>query len=276
MPTSSATLQKIKKSTNYINNLVDSRPTTGIILGSGLGAFADEIEIIKDIPYDQIPFFPKTSIEGHAGSLLFGHYRNIPLMIMNGRVHYYEGYSMQEITYPIRVFKYLGIETLLLSNAAGGMNPDFEIGDLMVIEDHINMMPNPLIGEHNPEFGERFPDMSKPYDRELIRIAFESGKKLSISLKQGCYVAVTGPTYETPAEYKFYRTLGGDAVGMSTVPEIIVAHQMGIKCFAVSVITDLGIPGKIEYLTHDMVKEAAEATEPRLAMLFKELIEVMT
>jgi len=266
-------LQQIRKSTDYINKLTDLKPVIGIILGSGLGAFTSEFEIEKEIPYDQNPHFPTTSIAGHKGVLLFGRYKNKTLLIMQGRVHFYEGYSMQEITYPIRVFRYLGIETLLLSNAAGGMNPDFEIGDLMVINDHINMMPNPLIGPHETQFGERFSDMSEPYDGTLIKQAFSFAEKLSISLKQGCYIGVTGPTYETPAEYKFFKTIGGDAVGMSTIPEVIVAHQMGIKCFGISVITDLGIPGKIEYLTHEIVQKTAREAEPKMAKLLKQMIE---
>ncbi len=266
-------LQQINESVHCINNLACVKPTIGIILGSGLGAFSDEIEIAKEIPCHQIPHFPETSTNGHKGALLIGHYKGKTLLIMQGRTHFYEGYTMQEITYAIRVFKYLGIETLFLSNAAGGMNPDFKIGDLMVITDHINTMPNPLIGSHVPEFGDRFPDMSEAYDKALIDQAFISAKNLSIPLKQGCYVAVTGPTYETPAEYKFFRLMGGDAVGMSTVPEVIVAHQMGIKCFALSVITDLGVPGKIEYLSHEMVQHAAAEAEPKMAMLLKHMIK---
>ncbi len=273
MQPSQTILQQIRKSTGYINELTKLKPDIGIILGSGLGAFINEIEIEKEISYKQIPYFPTSSIDGHKGTLLFGRYKNKTLLIMHGRVHFYEGYSMQEITYPIRVFKYLGIKTLFLSNAAGGMNPDFEIGDLMVIKDHINIMPNPLIGPHKQQFGERFPDMSEPYDQTLIRQAFSYAEKLSIPLKQGCYIGVTGPTYETPAEYKFFKAIGGDAIGMSTIPEVIVARQMGIKCFGISVITDLGIPGKIEYLTHEIVQKAAGAAEPMMAKLLKALIE---
>ncbi|MGD2034891.1 MAG: purine-nucleoside phosphorylase [Bacteroidales bacterium] len=265
-------LQKINESAAYIDKQSTLKPAIAIILGSGLSAFANEIEITKEVPFQNIPHFPQTSVDGHRGTLLFGLYRNIPLLILQGRVHYYEGYTMQEITWPVRVFKHLGISTLLLSNAAGGMNPDFETGDLMVITDHINMMPNPLIGKHEPAFGARFPDMTETYDRTLTELAFSSAKKLGLTIRKGCYVAVTGPTYETPAEYKYFRIIGGDAVGMSTIPEVIAAHQMGIKCFALSVITDLGVPGKIEFLTHEMVKQAAEAAEPRLAMLLKEMI----
>ena len=273
MQSSPTTLQQIKKSTDYINKLTSSKPVIGIILGSGLGAFINEIEIEHEIPYEQIPNFPTSNIEGHRGSLIIGRYKNKTLLIMQGRVHFYEGYSMQEITYPVRVFKYLGIKKLFLSNAAGGMNPDLKIGDLMVINDHINMMLNPLIGSYEPKFGERFPDMSQPYDKSLIQQAFSVAKEIALPLKQGCYVGVAGPTYETPAEYKFFRAIGGDAVGMSTIPEVIVARQMGIKCFGISVITDLGIPGKIEQITHEMVQRNAGEAEPTMAILLKKMIE---
>ncbi|MBA7521399.1 Purine nucleoside phosphorylase 1 [subsurface metagenome] len=269
-------LQQIKKSIAFINNLTDIKPTVAVILGSGLGAFTKDLETEIEIPFHQIPHFPETSVEGHKGALLFARHKGTPVLVMKGRVHFYEGYSMQEITYPVRVFKYLGIRSLLLSNAAGGMNPDFNIGDLMVITDHINMIPNPLVGKHTPEFGQRFPDMSQPYDQSLIDLAFSNAKKLSIQLKQGCYVSVTGPTFETPAEYRFFRVIGGDAVGMSTVPEVIVACQMEIRCFALSVITDLGVPGKIEYVTYKMVQQAAAEAEPRIASLFKSMIEVIS
>ncbi|MBN2522122.1 MAG: purine-nucleoside phosphorylase [Bacteroidales bacterium] len=265
-------LQKIKESVACISKQTTIKPQVAVVLGSGLGDFVHEVEVKLKIPYSQIPYFPVPGVDGHEGALLFAFHKQVPLVIMQGRAHFYEGYSMDEVTYPLRVFKYLGIDTLFLSNAAGGMNPDFKIGDLMVIADHINMMPNPLVGEHVPEFGSRFPDMSEAYNKKLIEQAFSSAKKLPVQLKKGCYIAVTGPTYETSAEYRFFRTIGGDAVGMSTVPEVIVAHQMGIKCFAMSVITDLGVPGKIEYLTHEKVKKAAQDAEPKLAMLLKDMI----
>lgn len=242
-------------------------------MGSGLGAFSKEIDIQERIPYSDIPFFPVSDVEGHEGVLLFGSYGNTQLVIMQGRVHFYEGYSMQDITYPVRVLKYLGIDTLLVSNAAGGMNPNFKVGDLMIISDHINLMPNPLIGKHESEFGDRFPDMSQVYDPKLIQTAMETARKLNINLHTGCYVAVTGPTYETPAEYNYFRTIGGDAIGMSTVPEVIVARQMHLTCFAMSVICDLGIPGKIEQLTHKFVQEKAKEAEPQMAKIFKNLIQ---
>ncbi len=180
---------------------------------------------------------------------------------------------MQEVTYPVRIMRYLGVDKLLLSNAAGGMNPKYAVGDLMIISDHINLMPNPLIGKHFPEFGPRFPDMSNCYEESLIEAAEKTALELNINIKKGCYIAVTGPTYETPSEYRYLRKIGGDAVGMSTVPEVIVARQMGISCFAMSVITDLGIPGAIEPISHEMVKRAAEKAEPELASIFKKVIE---
>jgi purine-nucleoside phosphorylase len=265
-------LQKIRKSIVYINNRISIKPSIGIILGSGLGGFIEEFSIQNKIPYSKIPHFPEAGIDGHEGALLFTEFKGKDLVIMQGRIHHYEGYSMEEVTYPVRVLKYLGIDTLLLSNAAGGMDPDFHIGDLMIISDHINLMPNPLIGKHYSEFGPRFPDMSVAYDKNLIALAEKIAMELSIEIRKGIYVGVTGPTYETPAEYEYLRKIGGDAVGMSTVPEVIVAHQMGIRCFGMSVITDLGVPGKIEYLSHEVVKTAAEKAEPKLAAIFRKMI----
>ena len=193
-------------------------------------------------------------------------------MAMQGRFHYYEGYSPQEVTFPVRVMKDLGISHLFVSNASGGVNPDFKIGDLMIIDDHINLIPNPLIGPHDPEFGARFPDMSDTYDQELIKKAMAIGNQYKIPIRKGCYVAVTGPTLETPKEYQYFRTIGGDTVGMSTVPEIIVAHQMGVICFAVSIITDLGVPGKIVKVTLEDVTAVAAKAEPQMTLIMKELI----
>jgi purine-nucleoside phosphorylase len=264
--------QKIKRSIDYINNKIPADPSFGVILGSGLSAFADEFEIQHTVPFKNIPHFPEAGVEGHEGSLLFTQFKGKNLVIMKGRLHYYEGKTMEELTYPVRVMKFLGIHTLLLSNAAGGLNPEFSTGDLMIIRDHINLMPNPLIGEHHEELGPRFPDLSGAYDGDLIRKAEMYASKKGIGIKKGCYIGVTGPTYETPAEYAYLRIIGGDAVGMSTVPEVIVARQMGVRCFGVSVITDMGVPGKIEYLTHKMVQSAAEKAEPDLAYIFKELL----
>jgi purine-nucleoside phosphorylase len=265
-------LKSLKTAADYISQFITQQPKIAIVLGTGLGNFSDEIEISVEIPYHNIPGFPVSGVDGHKGSLLFARYQNIPVIVMQGRVHFYEGYSMEQIIYPIRLFHILGIENLIITNAAGGMNAEFMVGDLMIINDHINMMPNPLIGEHIPEFGPRFPDMSEVYDKHLIEKAKAIARHQNIRIFEGCYVAVTGPTYETPAEYKFYHLIGGNAIGMSTVPEVIAARQMGMKCFAISVITDLGIGDNIPLLTHEMVQEAANETEPKVAAIIKGLI----
>jgi purine-nucleoside phosphorylase len=268
-------LQKISESKGFIKSQYPDgfQPEIAIILGSGLGNFIREVDILQELPFEKIPHFHKTTIDGHNGKLLFARHKTKDLLIFQGRIHFYEGHPMESITYPIRVLKFLGIKFLLLSNAAGGMNPEFSVGDLMMITDHINLMPNPLIGEHYPEFGERFPDMSALYDKQLQQLSLNLAEKMNLLLKSGVYIGTTGPTYETPAEYNYFRIIGGDAVGMSTVPEAIVAHQMGIKCFAVSVITDLGIPGNIEFISHEMVQLAAEKAEPKLARLILAMID---
>lgn len=265
-------LRRIKESVDYIRNISSEDPFCGIILGSGLGSFSQEIAFEKEIPFSEIPHFPVSGVEGHKGALLFGRLNEIPVVLMQGRVHYYEGFSMAELTYPVRILRQLGIKALFLTNAAGGINPDFEIGDIMLITDHINMMPNPLIGENDETLGPRFPDMLEAYDKELIHKTVGIAEKKGIRLQKGIYVGVSGPTYETPAEYHFFRVIGGDAVGMSTVPEVIVARQMGLRCMGMSVITDLGVTGKMEYLTHEMVRKAAEKSEPHVAALLTELI----
>jgi purine-nucleoside phosphorylase len=270
-------LEKIKETTSYILRRLshEFNAETAVVLGSGLGNLINEVEIISSIAFSDIPHLSDTSIEGHSGQFILASYKSKNFIVLQGRIHFYEGHSMDSVTYPIKVLKYLGIKTLLLTNAAGGMNPDFSVGDLMIITDHINLMPNPLIGIHYREFGERFPDMSVAYNKNLIDLANHIAGKFKINIKNGVYVGVTGPTYETPAEYRYFRIIGGDAVGMSTVPEVIVAHQMGIKCFAVSVITDLGVPGKIEYLSHEHVQKVAEGSEPKLAKLVLEMIETI-
>ena len=265
-------LEKINQSVQYIQEKTGSKPEVGIILGTGLGGLVREIEISHILPYQEIPNFPVSTVEGHQGKLIFGKISGKLVVAMQGRFHFYEGYQMQEVTFPVRVMKYLGIKTLLVSNASGGVNPDFEIGDLMILNDHINLIPNPLIGKNNPEFGPRFPDMSETYDKNLINKAISIANKHNIKVQQGVYTSVTGPTLETPAEYKYFRIIGSDAVGMSTVPEIIVAHQMGIPCFAISIITDLGVPGKIVKVTHADVQGVAEKAEPLMTLIMKELI----
>lgn len=268
-------LEAIKETTSFIKQQINTAPETAIILGTGLGDIADEIEVQKVIPYEDIPNFPVSTVQGHAGDLFIGRYADKEVIALKGRFHFYEGYTMQEVTFPIRVLKFLGVKNLIISNAAGGMNPDFEIGDIMFINDHINLMPNPLIGKHIPEFGDRFPDMSEIYERDWIDLARKSAEKLNLRAHVGCYVGVTGPTLETQKEYEYFRIIGGDTVGMSTVPEAIVAHQMGMKLFAVSVVTDLGVPGRIIKISHEIVQEAAAKVTPKLVRIIHDLIDAI-
>ncbi len=264
--------QKIQETTNFIKNKITSLPDIGIILGTGLGGLVDEINITTSIEYQDIPNFPTSTVEGHSGKLIFGDLGNKRVIVMQGRFHFYEGYDIKEITLPVRVMKLLGINQLIVSNASGGVNPEYEIGDLMVIKDHINLIPNPLIGENINHLGPRFPDMSEPYCKKMIKLIDSISLKNNIKIHKGVYVGVTGPTLETPAEYFYFRNIGGDTVGMSTVPEVIVARHMNIPCFAISVITDLGVPGKIKKVTHEDVQEVAEVAEPKLSLLIKNLI----
>jgi len=251
-------------------------PRIGIILGTGLGGLVKEIEIERTIPYTDIPNFPVSTVEGHHGQLIFGTINGVPVLAMQGRFHYYEGYSMKEVTFPVRVMKLMGIETLFVSNASGGLNPDFKVGDIMIIDDHINMFgTNPLIGKNNSAWGPRFPDMSQPYSKVLIERAHQIARKHKIKVKQGVYVGTSGPTFETPAEYKFFRIIGGDAVGMSTVPEVIVARHMNMTCFGISIVTDSGVPGQIKEISHEEVQEVAGKAEPLMTQIIKELITVM-
>lgn len=247
-------------------------PETAIILGTGLGSLVNEITDKYEIEYKDIPNFPLSTVEGHSGKLIFGKLGNKEIMAMQGRFHFYEGYSMKEVTFPVRVMRELGIKTLFVSNAAGGMNPDFEIGDLMIITDHINHFPeHPLRGK-NIDYGPRFPDMSEAYNRQLINQAKAIAAEKDIRVVEGVYVGVSGPTFETPAEYKLYRIFGGDAVGMSTVPEVIVAKHCGIRVFGMSVITDLGVEGKIVEVTHEEVQAAADKAQPFMTEIMRELI----
>jgi len=249
-----------------------TQPETAIILGTGLGSLANEITDKYEIGYETIPNFPVSTVEGHNGKLIFGKLGNKDIMAMQGRFHFYEGYAMTEVTFPIRVMRELGIRTLFVSNAAGGMNPDFEIGDLMIITDHINFFPeHPLRGRNIP-YGPRFPDMSEAYNKELIRKADEITREKGIKVQHGIYIGTQGPTYETPAEYKMFRILGADAVGMSTVPEVIVANHCGIQVFGMSVITDLGVEGKIVEVTHEEVQKAADQAQPLMTTIMRELI----
>ena len=247
-------------------------PTTAIVLGTGLGNLANDITDATRISYKEIPNFPVSTVEGHSGNLIFGKLGDKDILAMEGRFHYYEGYTMQEVTFPIRVMYELGIKTLFVSNAAGGTNPKFEIGDLMIITDQINALPeNPLRGKNFPT-GPRFPDMSEAYSKDLIDKALEIAKEKGIKVQQGVYIGTQGPTFETPAEYKMFHILGADAVGMSTVPEVIVANHCGIKVFGVSVITDLGVEGKIVEVSHEEVQKAADEAQPRMTTIMREMI----
>jgi purine-nucleoside phosphorylase len=238
-----------------------------------LGGLDTQVEVLQTIPYEEIPDFPVSTVEGHKGQLLLCSIGQKKILAMQGRFHYYEGYSMEEVTLPIRVFKTLGIETLIVSNASGGLNPDYKVGDIMVISDHINMFgTNPLIGPNLNELGPRFPSMNEVYDLNLIAKVFKIALDKNIPLREGVYVGVSGPTYETPAEYRMYRLLGGDAIGMSTVPEVIVARHMGMRVFGLSIVTDSGAPGEIKEITHEEVQQVAKAAEPVASFLIKELI----
>ena len=265
-------LERIQETASFLKEKMHTRPETAIILGTGLGSLADEITDKYEIPYEHIPYFPVSTVEGHKGKLIFGKLGQKDIVAMQGRFHYYEGYTMQQVTFPVRVMRELGIKTLFVSNAAGGMNPDFGIGDLMIITDHINFFPeHPLHGKNIP-YGPRFPDMSEAYDRELIRKADAIAAERGIRVQHGVYVGTQGPTFETPAEYRMYRILGGDAVGMSTVPEVIVANHCGIKVFGISVITDLGVEGKIVEVSHEEVQKAADAAQPKMTEIMRELM----
>ena len=265
-------IKRIKESTKFLIKKTKYEPEIGVILGTGLGKLVSEIDIEHSIPYEEIPNFPTSTVEGHYGKLIFGKLGGKKIVVMQGRFHFYEGYCMEKVTFPVKVMKSLGIKNLIVSNASGGVNPEYQIGDLMIITDHINLIPNPLIGKNIDEFGTRFPDMSEPYCPNMINSIKKIAKEKDILLQEGVYVAVTGPTLETPAEYLYFRKIGGDTVGMSTVPEIIVARHMNIPCFAISVITDLGVPGKIKKVTHEDVQHVAEMTQPKLTLLIKELI----
>ena len=265
-------LKTINETANFIKERLNTLPDIGIILGTGLGGLVNEIKIESSILYKDIPNFPVSTVDGHSGRLIFGKLGGKSVVSMQGRFHFYEGYSMEKVTFPVRVMKSLGINHLIVSNASGGVNPDYEIGDIMVINDHINLIPNPLIGRNIDSLGPRFPDMSEPYCSEMIKMVDSIAKINNIKIQKGIYVAVTGPTLETPAEYFYFRKIGGDTVGMSTVPEVIIARHMNIPCFAISVITDLGVAGKIKKVTHEDVQNVAEVTEPKLTLLIKELI----
>lgn len=266
-------LEKINEAVTFIQQQYSNKPQVGIVLGSGLSTFTKEITIEKEIHYSDIPHFPVSTVEGHSGKLIFGQLGGKTVVCMAGRFHYYEGYDTASVVFPIRVMKYLSIETLLISNAAGGTHKEWKVGDLMIIKDHISFYtPNPLVGKNINEFGPRFPDMSEPYKKYLIDKAKEIAAEKNILLHEGVYFGVTGPTFETRAEYELIFRLGGDAVGMSTVQEVIAAVHMGLPVFAMSVITDIGIRDEENTITHDEVLQAAKEAEPKFAAIFKEMV----
>jgi purine-nucleoside phosphorylase len=264
---------KIQETVKFLKDKGLSDPNFGIVLGTGLGSLANIIDVEIKIPYKDIPNFPVSTVTGHSGTLIYGKLANKTVIAMQGRFHFYEGWEMNEVTFPIRVMKYLGVENLIVSNASGGVNPNFKVGDIMIITDHINMMPkHPLRGQNDERFGPRFLDMHEPYNLKMIDMMQRIADKNSIKIHKGIYLALQGPTFETPAEYKMVTLMGADAVGMSTVPEVIVAKHMGMQCFGLSVITDLGIEGHIEEVSHEAVQLAAKASEKTISKLVVEFI----
>ncbi len=267
-------LEKIQETSDFIKRRVNNHlPNSAIILGSGLGALVNRIKVEVEIPYNEVPNFPVSTVEGHKGCLIFGTLGKKYVMAMQGRFHYYEGYSMKEVTFPIRVMKAIGIKTVFVSNASGGMNPNFKVGDLMLITDHINLFPeHPLHGKNINELGPRFPAMGEAYSKRLIQMARDIAAEKNVRLMEGVYVGTQGPTFETPSEYRYFWRIGGDAVGMSTVPEVIVARHGDMEVFGISVITDLGVEGVVERVSHEEVQKAAAAAQPIMAMLVEEII----
>lgn len=269
-------MHQLNETVAFIQSRTSLQPLAGIILGSGLGGLVNDLDVELSLPYEEIPHFPVSTVKGHGGKLLFGKLNQQPVVMLSGRFHYYEGYNMQEVTYPVRVMKQLGASVLFVSNAAGGMNPDFKVGDLMIINDHINLFPeHPLRGKNDEQMGPRFPDMTEPYSHKLIRSAKKIAELQQIHVHEGVYIGLQGPTFETKAEYKYLRVIGGDTVGMSTVPEVIVAKHMGMDVFGMSVVTDLGIRDEMNVITHEEVLEAAQAAAPKMALIVKELIATL-
>lgn len=265
--------KKIGQTVEFLNNNKSIDPKIAIVLGSGLGGLTEKIEVVDEFAYKDIPNFPVSTVQGHKGTLIFGKLNGVAVMVFNGRFHYYEGYPMDVVTYPQQILSGLGIKTIILSNAAGGMNPTFKVGDIMLIRDHINFFgTNPLIGPNDDTLGPRFPNMSQVYSKRLLKLAHTVGEHLNIHLQDGVYIGVTGPTFETPSEYRMFHIMGADAVGMSTVPEAIVAHHRGIEIFALSVITDLGVVGKIMEGGHEEVLEAAAKAGPKVVNLIYNMI----
>ncbi|NGY37537.1 purine-nucleoside phosphorylase [Flavobacterium sp. XN-5] len=265
--------EQVQETVSYINKVNHFNPEYGIILGSGLGSFTDDIKIEFTLPYNEIPNFPVSTVQGHKGALVFGTIGDKKVVAMQGRFHFYEGYSMKEVTFPVRVLKFLGVKKLIVSNASGGVNPNYKIGEIIIIKDHINFTPeHPLRGVNDERFGPRFVNMSEPYSRKMIAKAKELATELNIEVKDGIYLGLQGPSFETLAEYKMVKILGADCVGMSTVPEVIVARHMDLETFGISVITDIGDEDNIDSISHDEVLEAAQNAEPNVRRLIKELI----
>jgi purine-nucleoside phosphorylase len=265
--------EKVQETVNFIREKTNFIPEYGVILGSGLGQFTEDIAIEYVLDYSAIPNFPVSTVQGHKGALVFGQIQGKKVVAMQGRFHYYEGYDMKQVTFPVRVMKSLGVQKLIVSNASGGVNPLYKVGDVVVITDHINMLPeHPLRGYNDERFGPRFVNMSAPYSRAMIDQAFALAQELDIVLQKGIYLALQGPTFETLAEYKMVKAMGADCVGMSTVPEVIVARHMDLECFGISVITDIGDEANIDEVNHEEVLEAAKKAEPQVRNLIKNLI----
>jgi len=264
---------KVQETVSYIKSKINSDPEYGVILGSGLGSFTEEMKVEFTLPYNEIPNFPVSTVQGHKGALVFGTIKNKKVVAMQGRFHFYEGYSMKEVTFPVRVMKYLGVTKLIVSNASGGVNPNYRVGSVVIIKDHINLAPeHPLRGKNDERFGPRFVNMSEPYSRKMIAKAKEIAIDLNIEVHEGIYLGLQGPTFETLVEYRMVKILGADCVGMSTVPEVIVARHMDVETFGISVITDMGDENNIDTVSHDEVLEAAKKAEPEVRKLIKELI----
>jgi len=262
---------EVQETVKFLQEKGITKPDYGIILGTGLGNLVEKIEIEITIPYEQIPV---STVAGHSGELIFGSMGAKKVLAMRGRFHYYEGWTMEQTTFPVRVMKYLGVENLIVSNASGGVNPAFKVGDIMLITDHINFIPDhPLRGKNEDRFGPRFVDMHEPYSHKMIAKMEQIAEKMNIPIQKGVYLALQGPTFETPAEYRMVKLVGADAVGMSTVPEVIVAKHMGMTCFGISVITDLGVEGIVEAVSHEEVQKAAKLSEKAIGKLVEEFVK---
>jgi purine-nucleoside phosphorylase len=265
---------KVQETVKFLQGKGITKPAYGIILGTGLGNLVKKIEIEITIPYGDIPNFPVSTVAGHSGELIFGTIGTKKVIAMRGRFHYYEGWTMEETVFPVRVMKYLGVENLIVSNASGGVNPAFKVGDIMLITDHINFIPDhPLRGKNEDRFGPRFVDMHEPYNHKMIAKMEQIADRMNVPIQKGIYLALQGPTFETPAEYRMVKLVGADAVGMSTVPEVIVAKHMGMTCFGISVITDLGVEGIVEEVSHEEVQEVAKKSEKIVGKLVEEFVK---